>query len=217
VFRRVVGKKVYLLTLYVDDILLIAEKTEIECMERAFQAEFRWITMAVGNSHSYIGMKLTVDKGYVILDMRYYLQNLLKPFDNPQVKVVPGNKETFVVEEAAEKLDLKKKILFHSMVARLLYLSKRARPDIIAVVGFLCTRIREPTVKDLEKLSKLLGYLKGSKEFIMRLKPDALFRVVVYADASFSAHPDGKLGVHPYFLAPRNKSALVKVLRRRNL
>ncbi len=119
-FRRVVGKKVYLLTLYVDDILLIAEKTEIECMERAFQAEFRWITMAVGNSHSYIGMKLTVDKGYVILDMRYYLQNLLKPFDNPQVKVVPGNKETFVVEEAAEKLDLKKKILFHSMVARLL-------------------------------------------------------------------------------------------------
>jgi hypothetical protein len=120
-------------------------------MERAFQAEFRWITMAVGNSHSYIGMKLTVDKGYIILDMRYYLQNLLEPFDNPQVKVVPGNKETFTVKGAAEKLDLKKKTLFHSTVARLLYLSKRARPDIIAVVGFLCTRVREPTVKDWEK------------------------------------------------------------------
>jgi hypothetical protein len=26
----------------------------------------------------------------------------------------------------------------------------------------------------------------------MRLKPNALFRVVVYVDASFSAHPDGK-------------------------
>jgi len=71
--------------------------------------------------------------------MRYYLQNLLEPFDNPQVKVVPGNKETFMVKEAAEKLDLKKRTLFHSTVAKLLYLSKRARPDIIAVVGFLCT------------------------------------------------------------------------------
>ncbi len=43
-----------------------------------------------------------VDKGYVILDMRYNLQNLLEPIDNPQVKVVPGNKETFTVKEAAE-------------------------------------------------------------------------------------------------------------------
>jgi hypothetical protein len=39
--------------------------------------------------------------------------------------VVPGNKETFMVKEAAEKLDLKKRTLFHSTVAKLLYLSKR--------------------------------------------------------------------------------------------
>jgi len=162
VFRRVVGEKVYLLTLYVDDILLIAEKLEIECVEKAFEAEFQWITMAVGNSHSYTGMKLTVDKGYIVLDMRYYLQNLLEPFINPQVKVVPGNKETFTVKEAVEKLDLKKRTLFHSTVAKLLYLSKRARPDIIAVVGFLCTRVKEPSVEDWEKMNKLLGYLEGT-------------------------------------------------------
>jgi hypothetical protein len=192
VFRRVVGEKVYLLTLYVDDILLIAERLEIERVEKAFEAEFQWITMAVGNSHSYTGMKLTVDKGYIVLDMRYYLQNLLEPFINPQVKVVPGNKETFTVKEAVEKLDLKKRTLFHSTVAKLLYLSKRARPDIIAVVGFLCTRVKEPSVEGWEKMNKLLGYFKGTKEFVMRLKPNALFCVVAYVDASFSAHPDGK-------------------------
>jgi hypothetical protein len=218
VFRRVVGEKVYLLTLYVDDILLIAERLEIERVEKAFQAEFRWITMAVGNSHLYIGMKLMVDKGYVILDMRYNLQNLLEPIDNPQVKVVPGNKETFAVKEAAERLNLKKKTIFHSAVAKLLYLSKRARPDIIAVVGFLCTRVRELTVKDLEKLNKLLGYLKGMKEFIMRLKPNALFRVVVYVDASFSAHPDGKshsgvivkVGGAPVFFGSKKQKCVSK-------
>jgi predicted small secreted protein len=78
VFCRVVGERVYLLTLYVDDILLIAEKFEIERVEKAFLAEYQWITMAVGNSHLYIGMKLTVDRGCVVLDMRYYLKNLLE-------------------------------------------------------------------------------------------------------------------------------------------
>jgi hypothetical protein len=197
----------------VDDILLIAERLEIEHVEKAFQAEFRWITMAVGNSHSYIGMKLTVDKGNVILDMRYYLQNLLEPSDNPQVKLVPGNKETFAVKEVAERLNLKKKTLFHST-----YLSKRARPDIIAVVGFLCTRVREPTVGDWEKMNKLLGYLKGTKEFVMRLKPNALFRVVVYVDASFLAHPDEKshsgvvvkVGGEPVFFCSKKQKCVSK-------
>jgi len=64
-----------------------------------------------------IGMKLTVDRGYVVLGMRYYLKNLLEPFNNPQVKLVPVNKETFTFKEAAEKLDLKKWMQFHSTVA----------------------------------------------------------------------------------------------------
>ena len=148
--------------------------------------------MAVGNSHSYIGMQLTVEKGCIILDMRYYLQKLLEPFDNPQVKVVPGNKETFMDKDGAEPLDVKKRMLFHSIVAKLLYLPKRACPDIISVVGFFYTRVRGPGVEDWEKLSKLLGYLRGMVDFVMRLKPSALFRMVAYIDVSFSAHPDGK-------------------------
>jgi hypothetical protein len=163
-------------------------------------------------------MKLTVERGCVVLDMRYYLINLLQPFDNLQVKAVPGNKETFMVKEEAEKLDLKKRTLFHSTVAKLLYLSKRARPDIIAIVGFLCTRVKEPTLEDWEKLGKLLGYLKGTKDFVMRLKPDALFRVMMYVDASFSAHPDGishsgviaKVGGTPVFFGAKKQKCVSK-------
>jgi hypothetical protein len=97
-----------------------------------------------------------------------------------------------MVKEVAEMLDLKKRMLFHSTVTKLLYLTKRAHPDIIAVVSFLCTRVKGPSVEDWEKLSKLLGYLKGTEDYVMRLRPSALFHVVAYVDASFSAHPDGK-------------------------
>jgi hypothetical protein len=36
---------------------------------------------------------------------------------------------------------------FHMAMARLLYLLKWAKPDILAAAGFLCTREKEPTVQ----------------------------------------------------------------------
>ncbi len=42
--------------------------------------------------------------------------------------------------------------LFHTTVTRLLYLTKRAWPDILVVVGFLCTRVTGPMVQDEVKL-----------------------------------------------------------------
>ena len=54
--------------------------------------------------------------------------------------------------------------LFHTMVARLLYLSKRVRPDILTAVGYLCTRVKQPSKNDQEKLFRVIGYLEGTKE-----------------------------------------------------
>ncbi len=43
---------------------------------------------------------------------------------------------------------------FHSMVAKLLYLAKRVRPDTLTAISFLATRVREPTEQDLAKRYK---------------------------------------------------------------
>jgi hypothetical protein len=77
-------------------------------------------------------------------------------------------------------------------VAKLLYLSKRARPDVIAIVGFLCTKVKAPTKEDWKKLQRVLGYLKGTKSCTMEMKLTGIFRFIGYIVASFSAHPDGK-------------------------
>jgi hypothetical protein len=69
VFRRVVNRKVYLLLVYIDDILLIGDEREVNRMEEEFLKEFRWITMSKEHSHSYIGMQVTVRDGAVTLDM----------------------------------------------------------------------------------------------------------------------------------------------------
>jgi hypothetical protein len=55
-------------------------------------------------------------------------------------------------------------------------------------VGFLC----KPTKEDIRKLRKVLGYLIGTKDWKMKMRPKDVFSIVAYIDASFSAHPDGK-------------------------
>mgnify|MGYP007038414176 CR=1 FL=1 len=57
-------------------------------------------------------------------------------------------KTLFAIDETAELLPEAERKVFHTAVARLLYLSKRARPDIMTVVAFLCTRVTRATTED---------------------------------------------------------------------
>ena len=64
------------------------------------------------------------------------------------------------VDENSPRLPIKDTDLFHRHVARLLFTSKRARPDIQVCVAFLCTRVKAPTEQDYKKLGKVISYLK---------------------------------------------------------
>ena len=50
VLRRIVEDKVYLLTIYVDDILVLADEEEVQRIRDAFVEEYQWITMDVSDS-----------------------------------------------------------------------------------------------------------------------------------------------------------------------
>jgi hypothetical protein len=62
----------------------------------------------------------------------------------------------FDMDEEAAVLSADEKQLFHFLVAKLYYLSKRAHPDILAALSFLTTRVQAPTQKDYGKLLRVL-------------------------------------------------------------
>jgi hypothetical protein len=146
-----VGDDVYLLVVYVDDVLVVAKRSELARMHGAFTKEFKWVTMVEGDTQSYLGMLLTVRAGVVKIDMRYYLGKILSEHDNLPIVTCPGAKNSFMVNEKSPLLDGAQRKAFHTSVAKLLYLSKWARPDVISVVGFLCTRVKESTGEDQRK------------------------------------------------------------------
>jgi hypothetical protein len=55
----------------------------------------------------------------------------------------PAASHLFQVNEDAKKLDKPTAQLFHHNVAKLLFLCKRAQPDIQTAVVFLCTCVKE--------------------------------------------------------------------------
>jgi hypothetical protein len=98
----------------------------------------------------------------------------------------------FDIDEISVSLKEDKANEFHSRVAKLLYLAKRCRPDILCAVAFLTTRVKNPTVQDNFKLERVLKYLAGTKEMGLVLEIGNILQVRSYVDASFGVHADYK-------------------------
>jgi hypothetical protein len=77
------------------------------------------------------------------------------------------------------------------MVAKFFYLTKRARPDILTVASFLCTRVQAAMQQDYEKLEHVL--VQGTVEWKLVLHhSDSNMHVCAYVDASYALHRDSK-------------------------
>ena len=53
-------------------------------------------------------------------------------------------------------------MMFYHLVARLLFLTKQARPDILMAVAFLTTWVQSPDCDDYKKHAKVLNYLQST-------------------------------------------------------
>jgi Reverse transcriptase (RNA-dependent DNA polymerase) len=96
-----------------------------------------------GKIHDYLGMTLdfSTDECCVVR-MDDYVESVLAeaPTDMDGEAETPAAEHLFTVRNDAPKVSKEVGDLFHSLTARLLFLSKRARPEIQTAVAFLCTR-----------------------------------------------------------------------------
>jgi len=63
---------------------------------------------------------------------------------------------------------------FHTMVANLLYLADRVKPNVLLISLFLPTRVRCPTEQDMSKLKQFSKYLNGTKTLGLSMKGETL-------------------------------------------
>jgi hypothetical protein len=151
------------------------------------------LTVTRGDIHEYLGM--TIDygtEGKVIIRMDDYVENMLEdvPDDMSGVATTPAAARLFKVDDTAEDLSQDGSELFHSITAKLLFLCKRARPDMQTPIAFLCTRVQKPNIDDYNKLRRVVNYLRGTKKMCLTLEADDLQVIKWWIDASFAVHQD---------------------------
>jgi len=185
VFKKGVGDKVFILLLYVDDILVQEDKQEAERLRVHLKKRFGEVQFKVGEKLSYLGMQIDIEDEGTTVDMSFYVKKLLEG-TTVKGQASPRNHSSFIVDKELQLLDINERKYFHSTTAKLLYLAKCARPDILTLVIFLCTRVQYASEQDREKLERVPGYLKWMEEQVLVLKPCVSGEIVAYADAAYT-------------------------------
>jgi hypothetical protein len=124
--------------------------------------------------------------------MTGFVEDLLSITNIEGTANTPAASSLFKVNKNSKPLDTQSKKQFHSMTAKLLYLSKRIRPDILTAVSFLTTRVQNPTEEDQSKLERVLKYIKATKTLGIVLEADKFITVIAYVDAAYGVHDDYK-------------------------
>ena len=101
-------------------------------------------------------------------------------------------KDLFTIDVKSKKLDRKKAEAFHSLVAKVLFASKRARPDVGTAISFLTTRVQEPTEQDWSKMVHMFLYIKETKELPLILGANGSGMLKWWIDGSHGVHPNGR-------------------------
>ena len=128
------------------------------------------------------------------MTMEGFVQDLIEECgDMPGRATAPARSNLFTTPaEFDSSLPDNLRERFHSITAKLLYLSKRTRPDILTAVAFLTKRVLKPQGDDYDKLIRTVQYVRCTQHMGITFEVFEPIHVIAYIDASFAIHPDMK-------------------------
>ena len=126
------------------------------------------IPSTTGKIHNYLGTTIDYSMpGKVVFCMEDYIDQMMDECPEDVLKgspMSPAANHLFDINPECGWLDVDVADEFHHFVAKLLYLTKWTQPDILLVVAFLCTRVKDPDTNDDKKLGQCMSYVKATKE-----------------------------------------------------
>jgi len=194
VFNKGTGANQCTVLLYVDDIMITcADISTVDHVVEHLTGVYQTVKVTRGKKHSYLGMSLDFSKdGDCKITMDGYIAEVLRYADVTGTASSPASLNLFNLSETSPQLPEKDRQHFHTVVAKLLYLAKRVRSDLLPAVSFLSTRVTGATVEDSSKLRRALQYLNGSRNVGLVLSFDPKMVLVSYVDVSYGVHADCK-------------------------
>ena len=182
------------IVVHVDDLMITCKnEATIDKVIADLTERYKDVTVKRGSVHSYVGITFDFTaKGRVKLTMDGYVRDTLRLYEVQGKAATPAGENLYKIDTNSLTLDADRVTEFHSRVAKILYLAKRVRPDLLTATIFLATRVQSPTEDDWSKLNRLLKYLNATPGLGLVIEPDTVLNVSAYVDVAYGVHADGK-------------------------
>jgi len=200
VANKMINKKQQTVRFHVNDVMSSHVDTKVDDdFEKPLNethGEHGKVKSTQGDAHDHLGAMFAFDKenGKVVCQMFDCMDGMFKEFPLKFSENTTTNnpaKTDMFIEDLSKRLDPEKKQVFHRTVAKDLFLSKKARPDIQPVASVLCTRVKNPGRNDWNKLVKMMKFLWTTKRDVLTLSArKGLHSVEWHVDAALAVHPD---------------------------
>lgn len=192
VFNKTIDGEQVTVAFHVDDLLMTSvSETSLDRAISLLQSNFGSVSVNKGLSHSYLAMNLAIGSDGICVDMIAYITKATEGRGSGRKVNTPATDKLFDISEDSPKLSAEHAKQFHSDIAKLLYVAKRTRLEILTCVSFLSSRVAEPTEEDQAKLQRLIDYLIITKDAVLHLRAGTPVDLVAHIDASFATHMDG--------------------------
>ena len=194
--KQINGKQCNLIW-HVDDMKIShVDRKVVDEIIRMLEEEFGKeapLTIRRGKIHDYLGMTLDFSlDNKVQIRMEDYIKNMLSelPANMDGTATTPAAEHLFKINDTPTYLNENNAMFFHHNVAKLLFLCKRARPDLQTAVAFLSTRVQHPDHDDYKKLGRAMKYLRKTITLPLTLEADDLHLIHWWIDGAFATHRD---------------------------
>ena len=177
---------------HVDDLKISHKDPKVvDKIIEELEEKYGKMTVTRGKHHTYVGINIIYgDDKEVIIEMKEYIREAIEEFPEELIKLVtsPASLHLFEVNDDTPKLDRKRAELFHRLVAKMLFVTNRGRPDIQVAIAFLTTRTTKADEDDWKKLARMLQYLKNTIDLVLTLSASHTTIIKWWVDAAYAVH-----------------------------
>ena len=181
---------------YVDDnIIGHVEDAVLDKVIGKIEDKFPGLVVKRGRKLDMLGMEIFFrEDGKVDIGTVQFLRVMITDFEEEtgitlnRVYTTPAASWLFKVNKDAKHLCEKFTSFFRKYVMKTLWSSKRSRPDFETAIGFLTTRVKEPTKDDWHKLVRLMSFIKPTVDDVRTIGADDLHSMLTMIDSANAVH-----------------------------
>jgi len=186
-FIKVHELSIIYVLLYIDDQLIVGQEVPVEATIKEICSLFEMNNFGIISS--YLGVNHEFLNGDYYLGQKKMVDDIIIKFklSDSKISQFPLSKTVKTDYERCVE-----GVPYREIVGSLMYLGTMTRPDIMFSVSWLSRYLEKPSKYQWMEAKRVVRYLKGTKDYALKISTTTKKRLVVYTDSDFADGSDYK-------------------------